>query len=182
MNRWHSSRLHAAFVALLVLSLACSLPELGALLPTATPIPPTATPVPPATETPTPVPPTATAPPTETPTITPTEGPNLAAATVYAVSHLEGKRLLVTLQVPGGITGSYTAQVGTSNLNCEILDEYPDRLYCSGPEPFVYYAPQTATLRLFTPELIEPVFQTEFTVPAHPTPTPTATKKPTATP
>lgn len=182
MNRWRTSRLLAAFAALLILTIACSLPELGSFVATATPLPPTNTPVPPPTETPTPQPPTATPPPTETPTITPTEGPNLAAASVYAVSNLEGSRLLVTIQVPGGVSGSYSAQVGTSNLNCEILDEYPDRLYCSGPRPFVNYGPQTATFSLFSPTVIEPVFQAEFTVPALPTPTPTETEEPTPTP
>ncbi len=174
-----------AIIAALGMTFACTSP-VPIATPTPTPPPPTLTPVPdlPSTPTPTPVPaePTVPAAPSATPTPIPTEGPNFAQASVYAVSHLSGDRLLVTLQVPGGVEGSYTAQVQTSSLPCEILDEYPDRLYCSGPAPFINYAARTTNLQLFSPGGVEPVFSTEFTVPARPTPTPTATEEPSPTP
>lgn len=142
---------------------------------TATPIPATDTPVP--TE-----PPTETAVPSATPTITPTPGPNFGAASVYAVSHLPGDRLLVTIQIPGGVEGVYQAVVGPSTLNCEILADYPDRLYCTGPEPYVNYAAREASLTLYSTSTGASVFQTQFNIPARPTPTPTPTDMPTLTP
>lgn len=127
-------------------------------------------------------PPTHTPVPSETPTITPTPGPNFGAASVYAVSHLGGDRLLVTIQVPGGVEGTYQAVVGPSTLNCEILPEYQDRLYCSGPEPFQNYTSQQATVTLYSTVSGNTVFQTEFNIPPRPTPTPTPTPTHTPTP
>jgi hypothetical protein len=139
--------------------------------------PPSATPAP--TDTP---PPTDTPEPSATPTVTPTEGPNFAAASVYAVSHLPKDKLLVTVQVPGGVEGEYKAYVSNLPFACEILDQYPDRLYCNGAEPFGVYYAQEATLEILTLADNITVFTAQFTVPAIPTPTFTPTPKPTATP
>jgi hypothetical protein len=140
---------------------------------------------PPPSETPAPtetVAPTDTPEPSETPTITPTQGPNFGAASVYAVSHLSNDKLLVTIQVPGGVEGEYKAYVSNLPFACEILDKYPDRLYCNGPEPYGLYAPKDATVEILTMADSTTVFTAQFTVPAIPTPTLTPTPKPTATP
>ncbi len=120
--------------------------------------------------------------PSDTPTITPTEGPNFAAASVYAVSHLPNDKLLVTVQIPGGVQGEYSAYVSNLPFACEILDQYPDRLYCNGPEPFGLFAPKDASLEILAASDNTTVFTTQFTVPAIPTPTFTPTPKPTPTP
>lgn len=139
--------------------------------------------VPPATDTPAPTePPTETLVPSATPTITPTPGPNFGAASVYAVSHLTGDRLLVTIQIPGGVEGMYQAVVGPSTLNCEILADYPDRLYCTGPEPYVNYTARETSVTLYSTATGASVFQTQFDIPPRPTPTPTPTDTPTPPP
>ncbi len=170
--------------------MACNLPfGLPAAAPSASQAPPPAqadtptveipTATPPPTDTPAP---TDTPLPSETPTITPTEGPNFAAASVYAVSHLPNDKLLVTVQIPGGVQGDYKAYVANLPFACEILDQYPDRLYCNGAEPFGVYAARDASLEILTVADNTPVFTAQFTVPAIPTPTYTPTPKPTATP
>ena len=140
--------------------------------PSATP-PPQEPTEPPPSQTPTP------AVPTETPLPTDTPGPNFGAASIYAVSHLPGDRLMVTVQIPGGVEGSYTSTSATSNQTCEILPEYPDRLYCTGPEPFENYSTVSAVFRLFAESQVQPVFETEFNIPPRATPTPTITPTPT---
>ena len=117
--------------------------------------------------------------PTETPPPTATEGPNFAAASVYAVSHLAGNRLMVTIQVPGGVEGAYRATAASSNQTCEILAQYPDRLYCTGPEPFENYSLVSANFSLFPVGQVQPVFESKFNIPARPTPTPSITPTPT---
>lgn len=174
------------FAGLLACSLPIALPGASTSAPQAPqagqPEPPivevaTATPVP--SDTPAP---TDTPEPTETPTITPTTGPNFGAASVYAISHLPNNKLLVTVQIPGGVEGDYKAYVANLPFACEILDQYPDRLYCNGAEPFGVYAPREASLEIITATDNTTVFTTQFTVPAIPTPTYTPTPKPTPTP
>jgi hypothetical protein len=189
-----TSRPSAAIISSLALLtagiLACNLPFGPAGAPRAatdtpqsgqaeTPVPEVATSTPAPSETPVP---SDTPEPTETPTITPTEGPNFAAASVYAVSHLPNDKLLVTVQIPGGVEGDYKAYVSNLPFACEILDQYPDRLYCNGPEPFGLYAAKDASLEILTAADNTTVFTTQFTVPPIPTPTFTPTPKPTATP
>lgn len=179
----------AAGTALAMGMLACNLPSTaGSSAPPAatsppevaassTPALPSDTPVPAATETP-----SETPTPSDTPTLTATPGPDFSQATVYAVSHLGGSRLLVTIQVPGGVEGDFTASVDSTPMTCEILDKYPDRLYCTGPEPYVNYGPKTAQFSLFPAGSATLVFQTSFTIPPRPTPTPTPSKTPTLIP
>lgn len=145
-----------------------------------------ATPSEPQAETPTesqvPATPTETPLPTETPTPSPTPGPNFGQASIYAVSHLGGDRLLVTIQVPGGgFATSYFGRIAASDLPCEVLGEYPDRLYCTGPEPYENYSTKAGTLQLFPSDGVEPVFETGVNIPPRPTPTPEPTVTPTPT-
>lgn len=181
----HRRPIALALIGVVGAMFACSLPpSLGG--PEPPPPTPTATPEPlvQPTATPTPLPPEPTEPPppTETPTPVPTEGPNFGEASVYAVSHLSGERLLVTVQIPGGVEGSYTGRVEASSLQCEVLPDYPDRLYCSGPRPFVNYAPRTTNVQIYGVDSVDPVFSSEFTVPPLPTPTPTPSDTPEPSP
>lgn len=172
-----------SILALLMVAalVGCNLPGVNAVTPppadteaplvvTATPEPvteaPAATPVPDATEAP-----------------AEPEGPNFDAASVYAVSHLDGSRLLVTIQIPGGVSGGYQATVAGSTLNCEILPAYPDRLYCSGPEPFQNFGgSETATVTVVDTASGNTVFQQQFNIPVRYTPTPSHTPTYTYTP
>jgi hypothetical protein len=132
------------------------------------------------TSTPTPLPPSPT------PTIT---GIFLNAS-VYGVGRLSGHRLLVSITIPGAdaypatLNQGYSAVVGPSTLPCEVIAQYPDRLYCSGPDPYVNYEPEAAVLALYADGQAGPVFVTEFTIPALPTltPTPSETPEPSPTP
>lgn len=130
--------------------------------------------------------PTASA--TASPTPFPT--PDFHDASIYAVAHLPRSRLLVTISVPRARTDpqvlghACTAGVGPSQLDCEVLAQYPDRLYCTGPEPFISYRAESADLALYDQQSPGPVFVTTFTIPGLPTltPTPSATASPTPTP
>ncbi len=139
---------------------------------------PSRTPTITSTSTDTPPPP----PPTPTPTITGT----FLQASVYGVSRLSGHRLLVSITVPAAETHPavldqpFTAVVGPSTLDCEVLPRYPDRLYCSGPDPYVNYAPKASELALYAADQAGPLFVTDFTIPALPTLTPTPSESPRA--
>lgn len=160
---------------------ACSLPTGPTVTPTPQPSPrPTETWLPTATPTATSSP-SLTPAPTLTPTITPTPGPAFDSAAVYAVAHLTGSRLMITIQVPGGVEGIYDVFLGGQRYPCETLREYPDRLYCTGPEPYVNYKPEGALVRLFPlypDDPNQPLFEATITVPARPTPTVTLTPVP----
>ncbi len=150
--------------------------------PSSTSLFPSRTPTKTSTITSTPPPPPATF----TPTITGT----FLQASVYGVSRLSGRRLLVSITVPAArafpsiLSQPYAAVVGSSNLVCEVLPQYPDRLYCSGPDPYANYSPKAAELSLYAAEQSGAVFVAEFTIPALPTltPTPSETPPPTVTP
>lgn len=178
-----------AFAVFVIASLACAVPAtVGELVSTVqatqppvappagdTAAPPSDTPQP--SDTP---PPTDTPAPTDTPTLAPTLGPNFAAASVYGVSHLPNDKLLVSIQVPGGVFGDYKAYVENLPFACEILDQYPDRLYCNGAEPFGLYAAKQGTIEILSSADNVTVYQAQFTVPGLPTPTytPSPTLKP----
>jgi hypothetical protein len=53
-------------------------------------------------------------------------------ARVYGMAHLKTGHLLITIEVPGEIPGTYQAKVGDEVFDCRILPEYPNRLYCTG--------------------------------------------------
>jgi len=65
-----------------------------------------------------------------TPTIK--HGSDFTDANVLNVGWLESGSLLVTLKVPNGVEGNYRAIVDANEFTCEILEDYPDRLYCHG--------------------------------------------------
>lgn len=97
---------------------------------------PTRTPFP--TETPLP---TATLPPTVTPTAGPTATvtPNAAALETLGQIKLIGLAwyddydLLLSFQFPGPVSAEdYTVTLQDKVYNCEVLTQYPDRLYCKG--------------------------------------------------
>ena len=66
------------------------------------------------------------------PTSTIMTGSDFTDASVISRGWLDSGSLLVTLQVPHGVEGNYYAVVGSNEFKCEILEDYPDRLYCHG--------------------------------------------------
>jgi hypothetical protein len=176
----------ASLALVLTLSACAGRPEPATptpqVVPSATSLFPSRTPTITATSTATP--------PTIPPSPTPTATGMFMQASVYAVGRLSGDRLLVSITVPAAKTNpnllnqDFTAVVDPSTLDCQVLPQYPDRLYCIGPDFFVNYQPLAAELSLYSADQGSPVLVTEFTIPALPTltPTPSETPKPSATP
>ena len=96
------------------------------------------------------------------PTSTVVTGVDLTDASVISRGWLDSGSLLVTLQVPHGVEGNYYAIVGGNEFKCEILEEYPDRLYCHG----VGVKTGTQVEASWYLEDVElPVYETEITIP-----------------
>ena len=84
-------------------------------------------------------------------------------ANVYSMSFPQDDVFLVTIEVPGGVADDYYALVDRKQYECEVLEQYPDRLYCSG------LAPETNKLvmvQIVSIESDEVVFEAEIGVPA----------------
>lgn len=91
-------------------------------------------------------------------------GPNamFSNASIYSTGFLENGNLLVTIQVPGGISGDYQGYIKEEAFKCSILEAYPDRLYCNGPG---FEEGQRLTIRIHELSSNEIIFEAEFTVP-----------------
>lgn len=66
------------------------------------------------------------------PSPTSVAGVDFTDASIMSTGWLQDGALLVTLHVPQGVEGNYRAVVGGNEFTCEILEDYPDRLYCHG--------------------------------------------------
>jgi len=99
--------------------------------PTATAIP-TETAMPTATATETPVP---SATPTITLTPTATFQADFSKAELYTAGPLANFRFLIVVELAEPVQGEYYSLVDKNKeYSCEVLAEYPSRLYCSGPQ------------------------------------------------
>lgn len=87
---------------------------------------------------------------------------NFSNASIYSIGFLENGNLLVTIQVPGGISGEYQGYIQEQAFKCSILAAYPDRLYCNGPG---FGAGQRLTISIHELASDEIVYEAEFTVP-----------------
>ena len=83
-------------------------------------------------------------------------------AVIYSIGFLENGNLLVTIQVPGGVSGDYQGNVEGEVFKCTILEAYPERLYCNGPG---FKEGQELTIRIFEQSSNDMVYEAEFTVP-----------------
>ena len=113
---------------------------------------------------------------TPSPVPSPTPGPNFAEASIYSVAHLQDNRLMITIHVPGGVEGAFDAYVGSSYLPCETPYQYPERIHCFGPEPYINYSPEGARVTLYPlyhDSGSPPIFEGFITIPAQATPTAT---------
>ena len=83
-------------------------------------------------------------------------------ASIYSIGFLENGNLLVTIQVPGGISGDYQGYIKEETFKCTILEAYPNRLYCNGPR---FEKGQQLTIRIQELSSNEMVYEAKFTVP-----------------
>ena len=84
-------------------------------------------------------------------------------ANVYSLGFPQDDVFLVTIEVPGGVEDDYYALVDGKQYECQVLEQYPDRLYCSGQ------APQTnrfVIIQIMATDSEEVVFEAEIGVPA----------------
>jgi len=88
--------------------------------------------------------------------------PLFSIAHVLGLARLENGHLLVTIEVPGGVQGTYYAVVGNKKFDCRILVEYPDHIYCNGisPKPDQY-----VNVILFEQGNKEAVFEAQIGIP-----------------
>lgn len=140
---------------------ACGSP---AAAPTATvPVePPTATLEPTETKIPTAIP-TETPVPSATPTITPTPTAtfqaDFAKAELYTAGPLANFRFLIVVELAEPVQGEYYGLVDRNKeYKCEVLVEYPNRLYCSGRQAA---ANDFVTFQIFETATDRPVFAGE---------------------
>jgi len=54
-------------------------------------------------------------------------------AYVYRYGFLQNNRYLVTMQLANNVVGAYYATIGGKTYKCSIIQDYPNRLYCTGP-------------------------------------------------
>ena len=89
-------------------------------------------------------------------------GPEFTDASVISRGWLDSGSLLVTLQIPHGVEGDYYAIVGGHEFKCDILEDYPDRLYCHGTG----VKPGTQVDASWYLEGVEhPLYETEIAIP-----------------
>ena len=146
MSRRHNLLLTLSMLCMVILLSACSGP-LAAPTATATEKPPTTTPVPTKTTAPTATA-TETPVPSATPTITLTPTATFQAdfskAELYTAGPLANFRFLIAIELAEPVQGEYYALVDQNKeYTCEVLAEYPDRLYCTGrqaaAEDYVFF-------------------------------------------
>jgi hypothetical protein len=108
--------------------------------------------------------PTATILPTLTPTATPYAGVDFSKVAVAFGGFLSGYRYFIALRFPGDVVGQYYALVGSNSLEytCEVMQEYPNRLYCTGPLAGV---DKYVTIMLFSAETNDLVFTGQIFIP-----------------
>lgn len=94
-----------------------------------------------------------------TPTI---PGPDFTDASIMSTGWLQDGSLLVTLHVPQDLEGNYRAYVGGNEFTCEILEDYPDRLYCHGTG---VKTGDHVEASWYLEGIELPVYETTFTVP-----------------
>jgi hypothetical protein len=83
-------------------------------------------------------------------------------ATVISLGWLEDGSFLITLEVPNGVDGKYWADVGNHAFECDILEDFPDRLYCHG---IGVKSGMQVAVSWYRGKVDMPLFETEITVP-----------------
>jgi hypothetical protein len=91
-------------------------------------------------------------------------------ARIYGMGHLGTGHLLITIEVPGELTGSYQALVADEGFQCTVLPDYPNRLYCTG---LTSYQGKYVQLKLIESRSQITVYQTVIGIPPSPAATQT---------
>lgn len=117
--------------------------------------------------------PTESLPPTDTPTVetdsstedadSPAVENPLSDAFIYSSAFLANEQFLVTIQLPQDVSGAYRAEADGKAFTCQVLAQYPDRLYCSGP---TLDSGTQVLVRVFEVDSDEVLFEDELLVPA----------------
>ncbi len=99
---------------------------------------------------------------TETPTLTATVNP-FADASIISYWYINDSTMMITIKVPGGVpAGVFTTMVEKIEYSCEVLPDYPDRLYCNGPalpeDEKVVVSVFVGNTRMFEGSFTVPVF------------------------
>ncbi len=166
---------HKALPIVLILIAGMLLSACSSAAPTAAPVPSTAEPVQPAptfpptgtplpTRTPLPSPTpesTATAAPTET--LAPTPDPVLANIKLVGLAWYTNYDLLLSFNFPEPVDSQkYRVTLEEKEYKCEVLAQYPNRLYCRGQGAKVL---ATAMVRVYTADSDQPGFEQKVWVP-----------------
>lgn len=168
----HSTYHRILAAALVILLAACSTPAAGleptaplVVQPTATAIAAAArTPFP--TETPrhTPLPEfTATSLPTQTAVPTETPDPALEDIKLIGMGWMDSYQMLLSFQFAGPVSpDDYRVMMENKEYACEVITQYPDRLYCTGSGAKVL---RNAWVRVYPSKSQQPGFEKEVYIP-----------------
>ena len=86
-------------------------------------------------------------------------------AKIYGIGHLDTGHVLITVEIPGELLGSYHALVGNELFDCKTLPDYPNRLYCTG---LTSYQGKYVQFSLIESRSQITVFETEIGIPPSP--------------
>lgn len=86
-------------------------------------------------------------------------------AKIYGIGHLDTGHVLITVEIPGELLGSYHALVENEVFNCKTLPDYPNRLYCTG---LTSYQGKFVQFSLIESRSQITVYQTEIGIPPSP--------------
>lgn len=111
--------------------------------------------------------PTTTPSPTQTPlptaTYTPTPDPALAQIKLIGLAWYSNYDMLLSFQFPGPVDPrNYHVKLEDKDYNCEVLAQFPDRLYCRGDGAKVL---TTAWVRVYPAGSDQPGFEKKMWIP-----------------
>jgi hypothetical protein len=86
-------------------------------------------------------------------------------AKIHGIGHLDTGHVLITVEIPGELLGSYHALVENEVFDCKTLPDYPNRLYCTG---LTSYQGKFVQFSLIESRSQVTVFQTEIGIPPSP--------------
>jgi hypothetical protein len=95
-------------------------------------------------------------------TSTPERGMDFTKANVIGMAHLDNGYFLVTINLPGKAEGEFRATVAADDFECMVLNQYPERLYCTG---ITTHAGQYVLFTLYHSGDELPVFETVIGIP-----------------
>ncbi len=97
------------------------------------------------------------------PTVTPYQNIDFSQVELSFGGFLSHWRYFITFKFPEEVRGEYYALVDKNKeYRCEVLPQYPNRLYCNGPLVIVY---NWAEIELFAIGSEEPLISGQFFVP-----------------